>query len=397
MALSTEVKRPLMGAATVAALLAVVALAVGLFRGSFTETVPVTVISERAGLVMNADAKVKLHGVQIGSVQKIESLPDGRAALHLGVDPSYLDLIPSNVRVDIASSTVFGAKFVELVPPENAAPDAIRPGQVLDADHVTVEINTVFEQLSTVLSKIEPVKLNETLGAMATALNGRGEQLGQMLSDFDEFLAELDPSMPVMEHELAVLPEVADAYADAAPDLVTTVEASTRISDTLVDQQQNLDTLLVSVIGLSDTGIDVVGGNRQAISEVMRLLVPTTDLTNQYNPALTCGLGGAVQLAKAPGTPVPGGLLLQTIVFGQERYRYPQNLPKVAAKGGPQCTDLPKVPFQKHPPFVITDVNANPAQYGNEGILLNSDGLKQMLYGPIDGPPRNTAQIGQPG
>ncbi|PQP53474.1 MCE-family protein, partial [Mycolicibacterium austroafricanum] len=108
-------------------------------------------------------------------------------------------------------------------------------------------------------------------------------------------------------------------------------------------------------------------------------------------------LGGAVQLAKAPGTPLPGGVLLQSIVLGQERYRYPQNLPKVAATGGPQCTDLPKVPFQKSPPFVIADVNANPAQYGNEGILLNSDGLKQALFGPIDGPPRNSAQVGQPG
>lgn len=80
-----------------------------------------------------------------------------------------------------------------------------------------------------------------------------------------------------------------------------------------------------------------------------------------------------------------------------ERYRYPENLPKVAATGGPQCTDLPKVGFQKRPPFVITDVNANPAQYGNDGILLNSDGLKQLLYGPIDGPPRNSAQVGHPG
>ncbi|PRC53662.1 MCE-family protein, partial [Mycobacterium sp. ITM-2017-0098] len=84
-------------------------------------------------------------------------------------------------------------------------------------------------------------------------------------------------------------------------------------------------------------------------------------------------------------------------VLGQERYRYPQNLPKVAATGGPQCTDLPKVGFQKHPPFVITDVNANPAQYGNQGIVLNSDGLKQLLFGPLDGPPRNTAQTGHPG
>lgn len=395
--MSATTKRPLIGAVTVGVAAATVALSIGLFRGSFTESVPVTVLSERAGLVMNADAKVKLHGAQVGSVQSIESLPDGRAMLHLAMDPSYMDIIPANVRVDIASTTVFGSKFVELIPPENPSAQALAAGQVLDAGHVTVEVNTVFQQLSNVLQKIEPTKLNETMGALATAMDGRGDQIGQMLADFDGFLATIDPSLSTMEHELTVAPEVFDAYADAAPDLIATVEASTRLSETLVDEQTNLDNLLISVIGLAETGTDVIGTNSRAISDVMRLLVPTTDLTNEYNAALTCGLGGAVELATAPGTPLPGGLLLQTIVLGQERYRYPQNLPKVAATGGPQCTDLPKVPFQKHPPFVITDVNANPAQYGNEGILLNSDGLKQALFGPIGGPPRNTAQIGQPG
>lgn len=392
-----DIKRPVAGFVTVAVAVVIVAVAIGLFQGSFTKTVPVTVLSERAGLVMNPDAKVKLHGVQVGSVNTIEALPDGQAALHLAMDPAYMDLIPDNVTVDISSTTVFGSKSVELVPPAEPSAQPLRSGQVLDAGHVTVEINTVFEQLSTVLTKIEPTKLNETLGALATAMDGRGDQIGQMLSDFDGFLVKIDPSLPTLEHELSTAPAVITAYADAAPHLMTTVDAAAQISQTLVDEQQNLDALLISVIGVADIGNDVVGNNSQAISDVMRLLVPTTDLTNQYNAALTCGLGGAVQLAKAPGTPLPGGLLLQTVVLGQERYRYPQNLPKVAATGGPQCTDLPKVPFQKHPPFVIADVNANPAQYGNEGILLNSDGLKQALFGPLDGPPRNTAQIGQPG
>jgi virulence factor Mce-like protein len=392
-----NVVRPLAGLATAAIVMAIVAVAVGLFRGSFTRAVPVTVLSSRAGLVMNPQAKVKLHGAQVGSVESIESLPDGQAAIHLAIDPARMDLIPANTGVDIASSTVFGSKFVEFVPPKDPATQSLQAGQVLSADHVTVEINTVFEQLSSVLSKIEPDKLNETLGALSSALDGRGGQMGQTLSDLDEFLTKVDPSLPAMEHELAVAPQVTSAYADVTPDLLTSAKAATTSSQMLVDEQRSLDAVLLSVIGLSDVGNDVVGTNRQAITDVMHLLAPTTDLTNQYHEALTCGLGGAAQLAKAPGSPVPGGLLLQTVVLGQERYRYPANLPKVAATGGPQCTDLPKVPFQKHPPFVVTDVNANPAQYGNQGILLNSDGLKQMLYGPLDGPPRNSAQIGQPG
>ena len=60
-------------------------------------------------------------------------------------------------------------------------------------------------------------------------------------------------------------------------------------------------------------------------------------------------------------------------------------------------SSLPNVAPRSTPPFVVADVGANPWQYGNQGILLNSDGLKQALFGPLDGPPRNTAQIGQPG
>ena len=115
--MKSSVVRPLTGLALVVVLGLIIALAVGLFRGSFAETVPVTVISDRAGLVMNPDAKVKMRGVQVGKVSSIESKPDGTAAIHLAMDPSQLHLIPSNVNVDIASSTVFGAKFVQFEEP----------------------------------------------------------------------------------------------------------------------------------------------------------------------------------------------------------------------------------------------------------------------------------------
>lgn len=127
-------------------------MAVGLFQGSFTETVPVTVISQRAGLVMNPDAKVKMRGVQVGKVASIESLPNGQAAIHLAMDPSQMHFIPSNVLVDIASSTVFGAKSIQLVEPAQPSAQRLRAGQTLQGQHVMVEINTVFQELVSVLS-----------------------------------------------------------------------------------------------------------------------------------------------------------------------------------------------------------------------------------------------------
>ncbi|HZC09977.1 MAG TPA: MCE family protein, partial [Mycobacterium sp.] len=192
--------RRVAGLATIVVVAAIIAVAVGLFRGDFTKSVAVSVVSTRAGLVMNPEAKVKMRGVQVGKVASIEELPDGKAKLHLAMQPSQMYLIPANVRVDIASTTVFGAKSVELVPPADPSPQPLQPGAVIQNKDVTVEINTLFQQLTSVLSSIDPAKLNETLGAMASAVNGRGHKIGQMLSDLDAFLATQEPSLPALSH-----------------------------------------------------------------------------------------------------------------------------------------------------------------------------------------------------
>lgn len=176
--MSRDAVRQLTGLTTVVVIAAIITGAIVLFRGRVAPTASVTVISPRAGLVMNPDAKVKLHGAEVGKVVGIDSLPDGQAALRLAMNPDALQLIPANTGVEIASSTVFGAKFVQLVPPSEPSQKTMYAGQVLDASHTTVEINTVFEQLVSVLAQIQPEKLNETLGAMSQAVDGRGEKFG---------------------------------------------------------------------------------------------------------------------------------------------------------------------------------------------------------------------------
>jgi phospholipid/cholesterol/gamma-HCH transport system substrate-binding protein len=389
--------RALTGLVSVAVIAAVIAVAVGLFQGSFTDSVPVTVLSPRAGLVMNSDAKVKMRGVQVGKVDSIESRPNGQAVLHLAMYPSDMHLIPANVLVDLTAPTVFGAKFVDLVPPAQPSAQTLHAGQVLDSQHVTVEINTVFQQLTAVLGTLDPAKLNETLGAIGQALSGRGEKIGQAFSDLDSFLAKFDPSLAALSHDIAVSAPVFNAYADAAPDLVKTVANSARISQTFVDEQHNLDALLISAIGLANVGNDVLSANRKGLTDVVHLLRPTTDLTNEYNKALWCGFAGLAEGGKFPPLSEPSINIIASLTWGAERYRYPTNLPKVAATGGPQCLDLPKHRFNTNAKLVVADTGANPVVYGNQQLLLNFDGLKQLLYGPIAGPPRNSAQIGNPG
>jgi phospholipid/cholesterol/gamma-HCH transport system substrate-binding protein len=392
--------RALAGLAALVAMVAVVALAIALFRGDFTKTVPVTVISDRAGLVMNPDAKVKMRGVEVGRVASIAPKPDGGAVLKLDMNPGQLNLIPSNVAVDITSTTVFGAKYVELVPPKDPSSQKLHGGQVIEGQHVTTEINTVFQRLVTVLDKIDPAKLNETLGAVATAFDGRGEKIGRTLEDFNAFLAKINPSLPNLAHDIEASVPAFSAYGDAAPDLVATFDNSISLSNSIVDEQQNLDEFLISSIGLADIGNEVIGGNRQALSDTLRVLVPTTTLAGLYHETLGCTIGGLVPFVR--GINQYSHILFNaSLTLGTERYRWPEDLPKVAATthGKSYCQELglPNVPPEFRPPFLIADTGSNPFKYGNQGILLNSDGLKQWLFGPIPGPPRNSAMTGMPG
>ncbi|WP_396905519.1 MCE family protein [Mycolicibacterium phlei] len=398
--MKSSVVRPLTGLALVVAICLIVVLAITLFRGDWARTVPVTVIAERAGLVMNPDAKVKMRGVQVGQVKSIEERPDGTAALHLAMDQDALRLIPANVTADITSSTVFGSKFVKLEAPADPSPERLRPGQVIQNQHVTVEVNTVFQQLVQVLDKIDPAKLNQTLGAIATAFSGRGEQFGQTLVDLNELLGKLEPSLPNLAHDIEASVPAFTAYGDGAADLMSTIKNTTEISNSIVDQQYNLDEFLISAIGLADVGNEVIGGNKDALAEVTHVVAPTVELLKTYRRSLWCGIGGLAPFAKS--APQYSGITVSAgLTMGVERYRYPRDLPKVAATSGGadfcEALGLPELKPEFVPPMIVADVGSNPNQYGNAGMLLNSEGLKNWLFGPLDGPPRNTAQIGMPG
>ena len=67
------------------------------FKGTFRSYVPVTLTSDRAGLVMETNADVMLRGVQVGRVSQIGGEKD-RASLSLEIDPDQIRYIPANVR-----------------------------------------------------------------------------------------------------------------------------------------------------------------------------------------------------------------------------------------------------------------------------------------------------------
>jgi phospholipid/cholesterol/gamma-HCH transport system substrate-binding protein len=322
------------------------------FTGTFDSNVPVVVTSDRAGLVMEPGAKVKLRGVQVGQVGDIRKAYDS-VHLDLEIYPDQLKYVPADVAAQIRATTVFGAKYVDLVYPSDPSAKRLAAGAVIPSQNVSTEVNTVFQNLVGVLKQIDPAKLNSVLAAFSEGLRGQGSRIGEATTDANQVLLELNPRAETIRHDWQSLKGFTDTYSSAAHNIMTVLNAASTTSKTVTSNAASLDALLVNVIGLSQSGISLFGPTQDNFIRGVNDLEPTTALLLNYNPEYTCTLVGAhTTLTEYPYNDVTGGngfsgVTSLGLVWGQDPYQYPSNLPVISAKGGPGgkpgCGSLPDV------------------------------------------------------
>jgi phospholipid/cholesterol/gamma-HCH transport system substrate-binding protein len=375
------------------------------FRGDLTPKTRLTMLAARSGLVMDPGSKITYNGVEIGRVAGISEVQrDGKPAakLDLDVDPQYIRLIPANVDADIQGTTVFGNKYVSLTSPKNPTQERITPQHVIDARSVTTEFNTLFETLTNITEKIDPVKLNLTLAAAAEALNGLGDKFGQSIVNGNAILDDVNPRMPQIRHDIQQLAALGDIYTDAAPDLFDTLSNAVITARTFHRQEADLDAALLAATGVGNTGAEIFGKSGPYIQRGIADLKPTAQLLDTYSPEIFCtirnyhdtepkgyetvgggngyalrtmtelmsGLGGILTLPGLFGAVGSMGLLgLAGLVGGAPNpYVYPDNLPRVNARGGPGGAPGCWQPITRDlwpAPTLVMDTGASLAPYNH--------------------------------
>lgn len=321
-------------------LVGMITLTLTMFNGDFKSYMPVTLVSDRSGLVMEDGAKVKLRGVQIGEVESIQG-SRGAVKLTLNIDQDQVKYVPANVQARIRASTAFGAKYVDLVYPDDPSSARLAKGAVIQSENVSTEVNTVFQNLTGVLRQIDPAKLNGVLSALAEGLRGQGDTLGQAISDGNDVLEQLNPRSEALRRDFQSLKGFGDTYSTAAQNIVTVLDAASTTSTSVVDDSKQLDALLLNLTGLSNSGIGLLGPSKDNLVHDLNQLEPTTRLLMKYNPELTCLFLGAQKAIDGSFDAATGGdngksvILDIAILGGDDPYKYPDNLPINGAKGGP--------------------------------------------------------------
>jgi phospholipid/cholesterol/gamma-HCH transport system substrate-binding protein len=343
------------------------------YRGDFADRTELTVVSSRAGLVVDPGSKVTLNGVEIGRVARIDTDGVEQAKITVEIDDRYLRSIPTNVVADVRASTVFGNKYVAFSSPENPSSQHISGGGVVRVQSVTTEFNTLFETVTSIADKVDPIKLNQTLTATAQALTGLGTRFGQSIENANAILADLDPQMPRLQRDIAGTADLADVYADAAPNLLAGLDASVTTARTLNAQRRDVDAALMASIGFANTAADPLERGGPHLVRTAADLMPTTKLLDDYRGMIFCTLRNwhdvGPRIARSLGG--DNGYSLSTygtITGAGNPYIYPDNLPRINAHGGPEgrpgCWQS-LTPDLWPMPYLVTDTGYSIAPYNH--------------------------------
>lgn len=318
----------------------VIWLLVSVYQKRFVDVVHVNVKADRAGLLLDPGAQVRAFGVRVGEVRGTR-LEGAHVVLDIALDSDQTVHIPSGVKASIATTTVFGAKYVDLAVPVGAVKEPIKAGETIEAASTTVEVNDVFRSTIDLLTAVNPSELNRALRSVSTTLTGNGERLGELIADGDHYLAALNPSLDTLADDFKRSSAVLDTYADVLPSFVNTADHLSTTSKLLRERRADFHKLLVSAAKAADNAGGVLEVTEPVLVEVLRSVVPFSGLLYLYGPQLPCTVKllseHAEWTSKAFVSDVNGLQGYAGFLPGQQPYSFKENAPKLVTGVGPKC------------------------------------------------------------
>lgn len=295
---SRALRRKLAGVGFLVVVAGLIATSIAVYNKAFTPVVPVTIRAAAAGLQLDVPADVAMDGVVVGHVRGVTS--NGRVAtLQVALNPADTALIPSNVTAMILPETLFGEKYVQLVAPASPSATPIAAHAVIGQDETKTAIETgrVFTDLVPLLKAVQPVKLDATLTAIATALSGKGNALGHNLVLADRYFTGLDPHLATIDSDLAAFANVAGDYANVAPNLLALAANFSATSLTLTQNSNALSAFLAGTAGFANTATTVLTQNASDLISLAGVGVPIFRVLSYFSPQISYILQAEAQLA----------------------------------------------------------------------------------------------------
>lgn len=141
---------------------------------------------------------VRISGVNVGKVQKIELGPTGdRAMANVAIDAQYAPL-PEDTRAILRTKTLLGETYIELSPGSREGPELADGGVLPEANIAqSVQLDEIFRTFDAPTRAAFKAWMTEA----AVAINGQGQNLSYALGGLEPTFTEFDKLFRVLDSQ----------------------------------------------------------------------------------------------------------------------------------------------------------------------------------------------------
>ena len=290
-----------------------VALTWFFLKGGFQGGQPVEAVFSQPGvgqqLPINGD--VKIRGVLVGVITNFDLNDEGEAIVTFNLD-SDVD-VPADTSAEIRSKTVFGQKWIELIPPENptTSETLAEAGTIPDErTEEPLELERALQLGHDLLSEVPLEDLTEVFSTLADgfsgqeddarkaidrglialrAVNSRSDEFDLSLRQLNEFSAWLDQNDETLLSFMSSLDLANRALLDASPEFVSNLDSVPTFFDDLASFQESIESDLGRLVEDGATLAEILARR----SDDLRLLIVDLEpFTTVWNSGLRQPCGG---------------------------------------------------------------------------------------------------------
>jgi phospholipid/cholesterol/gamma-HCH transport system substrate-binding protein len=141
---------------------------------------------------------VRISGVNVGKVQKIELAPNGKQALATAaIDDRYAPL-PESTRAILRTKTLLGETYIELTPGSRQGPELEDGGTLPQANVAqSVQLDEIFRTFNGQTR----AAFQEWMQEAAVAINGQGQNLSYAIGGLEPTFTEFDKLFRVLDSQ----------------------------------------------------------------------------------------------------------------------------------------------------------------------------------------------------
>jgi virulence factor Mce-like protein len=348
------------GVIAAAVLVVLTALLLMRYQGAFQPVFPATAMVDDIGDGVRSGADVKLRGALVGTVGDVRVHPNpGGTPVHevaLRLRPEMAASIPVGVTARVVPTNIFGAPSVELLDPaQPASRPRLARGAVIAGDRSagTLQLQTVLNQLNTVLSSVRPAQLNVALTNISQAIQGRGEKIGSIITRTDHYVTTLNAHTPEFTADLSLLGTDLRILAETSPALLDAVDNAVVSARTVVDERVKLTDTLTGGAATADRTGDFLSDAEDRLVKVADDLNPITRVLADQHKEIARALASVGQGTQTLGKGFlqnSGGLALQMSLTPFSPYTA-RDCPRYGHLAGPNCDDQVPAPGTPPPSF----------------------------------------------